>query len=601
MGRDSLNQGSYNGKLLRINLTDETWKLENISAEIFSKYIGGRGLGVKILCDEIKPNIEPLSSENKLILASGPLTGTSAPTGCRYEVITKSPLTGTITGANAGGNFGTFLKRAGLDAIIIEGCATQPVYLKIFDNDIEFRDAHELWGADTHKTTDWITDELENKKNNISVACIGPAGEGQVLFACIINDKHRAAGRGGAGAVMGAKLLKAIAVGGTNEINVLEPDKFKSRVAKIRYKIKTTTVTNVNLREYGTAKILDSANDYKLFGTRNFRQNYFEDADKINAEQLKKQLLVKSKACYGCPIPCKRVTSVDGRAGEGPEFESIWAFGAQCGVNDLKAIARASYTANELGLDSISTGNTIGLAMELSENGFIKDKLSFGDPKLMEQLVEDIGYRKGLGDDLASGSFRFAEANGHPELSMSVKSLELPAYDPRCAQAQGLGYATSTRGACHVRAFVVKSDMVAGPQKTDHESINEKTKMVIRSQNKMAVIDSLGMCLFSSFVCDIADYRGFLEDGAGVKFEPDDELLKAGERIWNMERIFNIQAGFTKSDDTLPERFKSESVKDDLGYEHVWPERELIEDYYNERGWDVNGVPRKSKLKELGW
>ncbi len=584
-------------RLLRVNLSKSNWKIEKINRSILKDYLGGRGLGVKILSDEIIPNIEPFSKENKLIFATGPLSGMPVPFGCRYEVVTKSPLTGTITGANAGGYFGTYLKKSGFDAVAIEGCSSQPVYLSIIDGKVSLNSAHELWGADIHVTTDVILDEL-GKKNG-SVACIGPAGENLVRFASIINDKHRAAGRGGIGAVMGSKNLKAVAVFGNNKIKARDPKKFQKITAKIKDKIETTTVTKVNLCEYGTVKILDSTNDYKLFGTRNFQQNYFEHAKKINAEQLRKKLLVKRNTCYGCPVACKRVTRVGDKSGEGPEFETIWAFGAQCGVKNLEVIAKAGYLCNELGLDSISTGNTIGCAMELSEKGYIPNKLSFGDGKLIQKFTKEIAYRKGLGDKLAEGSYRFAESVGHPELSMTVKSLELPAYDPRGAQAQGLGYATSTRGACHVRAFVVKSDKVAGPQKTDHETINEKTRLVIKTQNNMAVIDSIGMCLFSSFVCDISDYRLLLESGAGVKFKTDDELLKAGERIWNLERVFNNRAGFNQKDDKLPERFKREPVSDDLGYEHVWPEKELIKDYYKERGWTDDGVPKKKKLDEL--
>lgn len=597
MTKSNTNFNCYNQRLLRVNLSKSNWKVEKINKNDLEKFIGGRGLGVKILSDELNPKVEPFSEENILVFATGPLTGTSVPTGCRYEVITKSPLSKTITAANAGGYFGTQLKRAGLDAIIVQGCSVQPVYLSIDDNEISLNSAHEFWGADTSKTTDWVLDEMGEK--NGSVACIGPAGENLVRFASIINDKHRAAGRGGVGAVLGFKKLKAIGVYGTSKVDIKNPKLLQKINEKIKEKIKTKTVTSVNLPKFGTAKIMDSANDYKLLGTRNFQQNYFEHAKKINAEQLRKKLLIKQNTCYGCPIGCKRITKVDDKYGEGPEFETLWSFGAQCGIKNIKAIAKANYLCNELGLDTISTGNTIGCAMELSKKGLISEKISFGDGKIIQELTKDIAYRKGLGDRLAEGSLRFTQSLGHPELSMSVKGLELPAYDPRGAQAQGLGYATSTRGACHVRAFVVKSDMVAGRQKTDHETIIEKVKLVIKSQNKMAVIDSLGMCMFSSFVCEIEDYRALLEAAVGVKISTDDELLSAGERIWTLERVFNNKAGFSRRDDTLPDRFKTEPVTDSLEYKHVWPGSKLIRDYYKERGWTRNGVPRKGKLREL--
>ena len=593
-----IDQGSVWGKLLRVNLSSGKLNIENIPKQNLKEYIGGRGLGVKILFDEVKPKTEPLGNKNKVIIATGPLTGTPIPTGCRYNVVTKSPLTGTITGANAGGYFGPMLKRTGLDAIVIEGKAKKSVYLVIVNDNYSLQNAEKIWGLDTHKTTDWIKKKIG--KSNASVACIGPAGENLIKFASIINDKHRAAGRGGCGAVLGSKNLKAILVFGTKKINSIAPDKIKALNKKFLKKIKTTTVTNINLPQFGTSKILDRVNDYHVLGTRNFQQNHFEHANKINAERLNKDLLIKTTTCWGCPIACKRVTRVGKKVGEGPEFETIWAFGAQCGVKDLNAITKANYICNELGLDTISTGNTIGCAMELSEKGLIREKLKFGDSKIIQTLTKDIAYRKDIGDSLAEGSFRFAEEKGHPELSMSVKNLELPAYEPRGSQAQGLGYATSTRGACHVRAFVVTSDMVAGPQKTDPDTINEKSKLVIKNQNKMAMIDSMGVCMFSTYVCDFIDYRKYLKYACGLNIKSDDEFLKTGERIWTLERMFNNRAGFTKKDDTLPNRFKTEPVLDSLDHEHVWPEKELIDDYYEKRGWTNSGIPKKSKLKELG-
>ena len=586
------------GSLLRVDLSTGKWNVEKISEEVLKKYLGGRGLGVKILSDELDPTVPPLDQQNKLIFAAGALTGTSAPTAARYEAVTKSPLTGTITGANAGGYFGARLKQAGFDAIVIEGQAKSPKYLWINNQEVSVKDATMLWGCDTHETTTRIIKEIG--KNKISVSCIGPAGERLVKFASIINDNHRAAGRGGVGAVLGAKLLKAIAITGSKKINIVDLKKFQERSSEILDKIKKTIVTKVNLHEFGTAKILDAVNDYRLLGTRNFQQNYFEHAADINAEKLKNTIFKKRNTCYSCPIACKRVTSVGDKSGEGPEFETIWAFGAQCGVNDLEAIARANYLCNELGLDTISTGNTIGCAMELSEKGLINEKFSFGEADVIEKLTRDIAHRKGIGDKLAEGSFRFAARLGYPELSMSVKKLELPAYDPRGAQAQGLGYATSTRGACHDRAFVIKSDMSAGPQKVDFETINRKTKLVKKMQDLMAVIDSIGVCLFSTFVCTIDDYWVLLNAAVGNWFETPKELLRTGERIWNLEHLFNRRAGITSEDDRLPARFTQEQITDMLGNEHVWPEKELITDYYRERGWTKNGMPTDKKLKELG-
>ncbi len=593
-----LDQSSIWGKILWVNLTNSKCIARDMPKQLFKHFLGGRGLGDKLLFDEIDPNVDPLSKDNKLIFAAGPLTGTRAPTGCRYEVITKSPLTGTITSANSGGFFGTVLKRSGLDAIVIQGRAERLAYLNIDNDEYSILDARELAGYNTHETTDWIIDSTGNKKT--SVACIGPAGENLVKFACIINDKHRAAGRGGTGAVLGSKNLKAVALTGSKKIDVVQPDNFKNQVKKITGKIKNNKYTHMNLPKYGTANILAIVNDHNLFGARNFQQNNFEFADDINAEQLRNTLLVKTTSCHGCPIGCKRVTRVDDEQGEGPEFETIWAFGAQCGVNDLKAITIANYICNKLGLDTISTGSTIGCAMELSEKKILDRNISFGDSTIIRTLTKQIAYREDIGDKLAEGSFSFASALGHPELSMSVKKLELPAYDPRGGPAQGLGYATSNRGGCHVRAQMIRSDMAMGPKKLDRELVKEMVNLVIEKQDLTAVMDSIGVCLFSSLVCDIDDYLGLLNSATGLNFKSSIDLLKAGERIWNLERVFNQKVGFSHKDDILPNRFKSEPVLDIFGRKRTWPEKEMISEYYKKRGWSKNGMPTKKQLSELG-
>lgn len=583
----------YMGKILRIDLAAKKIKIEELSKELARNFIGARGLGSKILYNEIEPKVEALSENNKLIFATGPCTATSAPTACRYNVVTKSPLTNTIAGSNSGGFFGTELKKAGFDAVIIEKKAYSPIYIWIDNSEIEIKDAKHLWGKDTHKTTDKIREELKDKR--VRIACIGQAGEKLSRISCIINDKNRAAGRGGVGAVMSSKNLKAIAVRGSKKIKISNPKEFQKVRKNCLKKIKENE-TLKNMGKFGTANILNLINTFGIFPTRNFQDSIFDTSEKINAEAIYDKILVKRVFCYACPIGCGRATKVDRKEGEGPEYETLWAFGAQCGVDDLTAIAKANYLCNELGLDTISTGSTIGCAMELSERGYIKEKIEFGDPKAIVEYTKKIGYREGIGDELAEGSFRFAEKYNHTELSISAKKQELPAYDPRGAQAQGLVFATSNRGACHVRGFTVTDEILdknSSPSKT-----KGKAKLAIDAQNYSAFIDSTGLCRFTMRALNWEDYTKLLNAITGFDYTKE-ELMKAGERIYNLERVFNIMAGINSSDDTLPERLLKEPLKRGSAKGMVWKRDELIPKYYKLRGWNSMGVPKKEKLKEL--
>ncbi|HID15544.1 MAG TPA: aldehyde ferredoxin oxidoreductase, partial [Candidatus Atribacteria bacterium] len=425
------------GKLLRVNLSNSTISEEEIPEEKIKMFLGARGLGSKYLADEVAPDIDPLSPDNKLIFAPGPLSGTTAPTGGRYNVITKGPLTGTIAASNSGGFFGAELKFAGYDMVIVEGKAEKPVYLSIRDDEVKIEDASDLWGKDTHTTTDMLLEKFGDKR--AKVACIGPAGEKLVKFAAIINEKDRAAGRTGVGAVMGSKNLKAIVVRGTKRVQVANPEEFKAVVKKKIDILKENSITGEGLPTYGT-KVLDNIiNQNGLYPTRNFQTGVFEGTEPISGEALVDKYLVKNKACFACPIGCGRVSKLpSGLEGEGPEYETGWAFGADCGVSDLNAIIQANFICNELGPDTISTGATIAAAMELYEKGYLpKDMIEkgpepkFGSSEAIVYYTWAIGNRIGLGDKLAEGSYRFAESLGHPELSMTVKKQELPAYDPR--------------------------------------------------------------------------------------------------------------------------------------------------------------------------
>lgn len=595
----------YKGTILRVNLATGNIKTEPIPDELVRKYIGGRGLSAKILYDELDPKVDPLSPDNKLIFATGPLTGTNAPSGGRYEVSCKSPLTGTITGANSGGQWGAHLRMAGVDMIIFEGKAEKPVYLQITDGEYELKSAEKLWGLDTHKTTDTLQSELGK---DYRIACIGPAGEKLVRMACIINDKHRAPGRGGVGAVMGSKNLKAIAVKGTQKVEVADEEAFKKAREDALKKLKENSVTAEGLPTYGTAVLVNIINENGMFPTRNFQTGVFPEADKISGETMAETILTKRAACFACPIGCGRVTEVKAgkykSAGEGPEYETIWAFGSQCGISDLEAIAKANYLCNELGLDTISMGSTIGCAMELYEKGKVsKDaagrELNWGDPDVIVELTEKTGKREGFGDDLAEGSLRLAEKYGAPEVSMSVKGQELPAYDPRGAQGQGLQYATTNRGGCHVRGYMISPEILGIPEKLDRFSIEGKEVWVKNFQDLTAVIDSSGMCLFTSFALGAQEYAALLASATGIDWTGD-ELMVIGDRIWNVERLFNIKAGFTAEDDTLPPRLLKEPMPEGPSKGYVVQLDKMLPKYYEVRGWDANGVPTKEKLEQLG-
>jgi len=600
--------GGYMGKFLRVNLTDGTIKEEKISDEVLKMFIGGRGLGVKILYDELKPGVDPLSPENKIVILTGPLTGTAAPSSGRWCSVTKSPLTGTIHDSHSGGYFGPELKFAGFDGVIIEGASEKPVYIWIHDGEAELRDASHLWGKDTHDTTDMICKELGDEK--IKVACIGPAGENLVKIAGIINDKHRAAGRGGHGAVLGSKKLKAIAVRGTQRVPITSEEAFREAVRRALDKIKESAVTSQSLPAYGTAVLVNIINEQGLFPTRNFQTGVFPTASRISGETMAETILVKKKPCWGCPIACGRVTKVPpwspySGEGEGPEYETIWAFGAQCGVDNLEAIAKANYLCNELGLDTISMGHVIGTAMELYEKGYIKPEqtrgvdLKFGNVEAIVELTWRTAYRSGLGNDLAEGSRRLAEKYGAPELSMDVKGQELPAYDPRGAQGHGLGYATSNRGGCHLRAYMIAAEILGIPEKLDPLTTEGKAKWVITFQDLFATCDSLVLCKFVTFAFGAEEFADMLSAATGWNLTADD-VMKIGERIYNLERAFNIREGFKgRDEDTLPKRLLEEPMPEGPVKGYVVKLNEMLDEYYNLRGWK-DGVPTKDKLKELG-
>ncbi len=583
------------GKIVKIDLGSRKQETVAVSDALRRQYLGGRGLGVKLYTDLCSAATDPFADDNVLIFMTGPLTGTLMTSG-RYQVVSRSPLTGTICDSSSGGQFGAALKAAGLDGLIVQGRAANPVYLSVHDGEVEVRDASAFWGLDTQQTQKGIQAELPAKA---SVACIGPAGENRVLFAAIMNDKDRAAGRGGMGAIMGSKNLKAIAAGGSQPVAISDPEGYKELTARLDRIIDKNPVTGKSLQLLGTSVLVNIINAHGMFPTENFRRGVFNDAEGISGEKIAETLLQRQSACYKCPIGCGRTTRIRNKSGEGPEYETVWAFGAHLGISDLTAITEANYACNELGLDTITMGSTLGCAMELSETGAWKESLRWGDAGKLRDWVTETAYRRGIGAELALGSKRLAAKYGRPELAIQVKGLEIPAYDPRGAQGMALSYATSNRGGCHMRAYMIAPEILGHPVFLDRFSTAGKAELVALFQDVSAVVDSTVLCRFLQFAVGISTFAEMLRTVTGLDFG-DEELMTIGRRIYTLERQFNNRAGFGRADDTLPPRFFDEELQTGSSRHRRVQLEEMLDDYYAVRGWDRNGVPLPQTLADLG-
>jgi len=613
---------SWAGKILRVNLTAGTVTSEPLNMEWARAYLGSRGLGTKYLVNEIDPKVDPLSPDNKIIWATGPLTGTMASTGGRYTVITKGPLTGAIACSNSGGYWGAELKMAGWDMVIFEGKSAKPVYLYVCDDVAELRDADQIWGKSV-----WQTEDMLKKAHQdplLRISSIGKAGENGVLYAAVVNDLHRAAGRSGVGAVMGSKNLKAIAVRGTKGVgNVQNPKAFMAAAKAAKKVLADNAVTGQGLPTYGTQVLMNVINEVGALPTRNHRDVQFEGAKDISAEAMVtprktdgKKHLVTNQACFGCTIACGRISKMDethfsvqnkpeywGASG-GLEYEAAWALGAANGVNDLEALQYANLICNEEGFDPISFGATIGAVMELYEMGVLtKEQIGteapFGSAKALCELAEMTAKGIGFGKEIGLGSKRLTAKYGHPDLSMSVKGQEFPAYDGRVIQGIGLAYATSNRGACHLRGYTIASEVLGIPVKTEPTEHEGKPELVKAFQDATAAFDSAGICIFTSFAWTLADVAPQVQAACGEEFTME-HLNHIGERIWNMEREFNNAAGFTKADDSLPKRLLTEAAKTGPGKGVVSKLPEMLPKYYEARGWDSEGRPTAQTKERLG-
>jgi len=602
-------KAGFFGKILRVNLSEKKVSTSTLPDDLLKDYLGGRGIGARILYEENPPRVDPYSPENRFILFTSPTMGTSAPCCVKLSLVTKSPLSGTILMTLAGGFFGSAFKRTGYDGIIITGKAKEPVYLQIRDDRVEILNAKHLWGKDTLETQEILQSRIGSRE--AKVACIGPAGEKRVRYASVFSESH-AFGRGGGGAVMGSKNLKAIIVKGTQKVPLADEQAFEDYIKEIILPKFRTSERVKKFGPYGTPGVLAIVNSQGILPTRNYQKGVFEGAAAIDGEAVK-EASIKHETCYRCPVACKPHTRVEsgeyaGYDTEGPEYETLYAFGSNLGNSNLGSIIAANKLCQLYGVDTISIGNVIGFAMECFEKGILTKKntedleLRFGNHQNLLPLIKKIAFREGLGDILAEGVKRAAEkfGKGAHDYAMEVKGLEMSGYDPRGAKTMGIAYATSPRGGCHQRGLIVQ-ETFGLPPFVDRFSTEGKGELARRKQDEAAVQDALGFCVFVSR----GDPIGFPEMAemfslaTGVSLTPAD-LLKAGERIWNIERLYNLREGFTGKDDYLPKRFLEQPMDQGPTKGHVVPLDQLLKDYYQQRGWDEKGRITPEKLEELG-
>jgi aldehyde:ferredoxin oxidoreductase len=608
---------AFNGKILRVNLSESMVSEEAVSENLMRGFLGGAGIATTYLWDEVPQGADPLGPENLLIFMTGLLTGAAAPSTGRYSVVFKSPLTGIWGQSNSAGYWGVWLKKTGFDGIIFQGISPKPVYLLLTDEMAELKDAEHLWGNNVPDTTQALTDELGD---GFRVACIGQAGENQVRYAAIMNDLHRAAGRCGGGAVMGSKRLKAIAVKGSVSYSIAEKAAFKE-AAKRQYELLDEHMLKIGLEAFGTDLILDLVNVRGGLPTRNWQTGVFDQAEEINGIALSEKVLVENKTCFACPIFCGRGSEIrkgpyKGEKGEGPEYESIGALGTMCGVGDLEAITMAHYLCNEYGIDTISVGSTIAFAMECFEKGILTKEntdgmeLKFGEADIVIDLVHKIAKREGIGDLLAEGTRRASKelGEGTEAFAMHVKGLELPAYDSRAVKLTGLTYATANRGGDHITAYVqgptymdvpflvVEESMIDDPLVVNVDEVHIAKDL----EDALVIFDCAGACKFMGMCLPVKDWVDLIRYASGWKDFDISELRVVGERVYNLARAYSVREGLTAADDTLPKRLLEEPLPEGPAEGHVNDLAPLLEAYYDLRGWDpATGKPSREKLKEL--
>ncbi|MBW1983932.1 MAG: aldehyde ferredoxin oxidoreductase family protein [Deltaproteobacteria bacterium] len=610
-----------NNKILDIDLTSREIKNLEISEQDRRQYLGGKGLATKLLFEHIKTGIDPLSPDNIIVMMTGPTAGTPSPAGSRFTVMCKSPLTGIFASSYVGGKFGISLKKSGYDGLMVRGRSDRQVYISIDNGEVTIKDASESWGMDTYNFQ-------ETHKEEGDWVVIGPAGENLVRFAVIASDK-RIAGRCGMGAVMGSKNLKGIVAKGTRKISVADPEKFKKALKIAQKKINAHDNSGRRLRELGTAQNVRTFGSASIMPVRNFSKPQFDKMEDISAETIRDHHKVKNHGCPGCPIKCGRTGKFNNKEMISPEYETIALMGSNLMMGDLNDIAVWNDRLNRLGLDSISTGNTIGFAMELTEKGMLESDLKFGDSSKIETTIEDIAYRRGLGNDLAEGVKRLSQKYGGEDFAFHVKGLEVAGYDPRGCTGQGLGYATANCGATHLSGstHAVETDPLGegGGSYLSPHGTKAKAHFVVFLQNLMEMTNSAIFCLqtqnpfleenpaykytpapilkfvmrnlpaIAMATTDLSDYCALMSGVLGYKISRT-ELYKVGERVFNLERYMNCREGISRKDDTLPRGMLEKS--DEKGWAAIELDKMLAK-YYKLRGWDENGQPKRDVLNKL--
>ncbi len=620
----------YAGRVLEVDLTQRTHQWKPLDEEIARQYIGGKGYGTRLLYDRTEAGVDPLGPENPLIFATGPLNGSVAPQSNRFAVVAKSPLTGGIGNAACGGSFAYGMKRAGIDVLFITGRSERPVRLQINGDEdaVEFLDASDLWGKGTYETQTLLPKRHEH-------AVIGPAGENEVLYAGIVSNE-RIAGRTGVGAVMGSKKLKAVSVAGKRKLEMDDQQAFRDYTKEVRKLFEEHPVMGESLKRFGTAGIVNTTNGRNILPTRNFQKGSHPDAMNLSGEHMEDTELVGVKSsCLHCPVTCGRDVEIEGKGRvKGPEYETVALLGSNLDVTDLKAVNEWNYLADDLGMDTISLGASLGFAMELHERGMLDVPLEFGKIEGVSEIIQQIGHRDGIGNDLAEGVRRMSQKYGGHDFAMHVKGLELSAYDPRGSYAQGVEYATTNRGGCHVQGASMYMEST-GPLTINPQSLKLKADIPIVQQNLACAINSMVLCIFTTYgmipkqihdmnpnsftykvLTTLFENSGpLMRMAMGVKGKPmlwfekwltyitgttfsGGHLQEIGERIFNLERLYNLREGVDGAYDTLPPRILNESTFDGLASGH--PLGELLPRYYKKRGWDAHGVPKPKTLDRLG-
>ncbi|AFZ72303.1 aldehyde ferredoxin oxidoreductase family protein [Natronobacterium gregoryi] len=615
--------GGFQDNVARIDLSEGVIDYESIDEDDAKKYIGARGLGVKYVFEQ-GPDVDPLGPDNLLAFMNGPLSGTQVTMSGRIAVCTKSPLTGTVTDSHHGGWSGARLKWAGFDGLLFEGEADDPVYAVVEDGDIELRDASDLWGKGVHETRERLEEEVDGSYGkNLSFMGIGPGGENEVRYACIINEDDRASGRGGTGCVMGSKNLKAIVVKSSTKMpQPADPETFKEGHQQAMQAIQESDVTAPNeggLSQFGTNVLMNLTEEMSGLPTRNGKYTSTEDAredgfaddefdsERISGENVRENILVDEPTCHSCPVACKKEVEVQAMhkgeemnvRTESYEFESAYALGPNSGHTERDDIAVMLDRCNDMGLDTIDTGNMMAMAMEMTEEGKLEDGLDWGDTETMIEMIERIAHRDGeLADLLAEGARRVADEVGAHDNSLAVKGQTIAAYDPRCMKGMGIGYATSNRGACHLRGYTPAAEILGIPEKVDPYAWEGKGELTAEFQDLHAISDSFDICKFNAFAEGIEEYVMQYNGMTGLDVT-EEELMEAGERVYNLERYYNNLVGFDGDDDSLPERFLEDGVPGQGASDGEYCElEEMKAEYYDYRGW-VDGVVPDEKLEAL--